>query len=72
MIGIILNVRYYEILLISFRVTLATKFLSYTERQTGIFQKLSIRVQDIPKRVNPSKTGSQKPILYLFIQKKVK
>ena len=31
-----------------------------TDRETEILQKWSIRVQDIPKRVNPSKTGSRK------------
>ena len=41
-----------------------TKFLSHTHRQTdgltGVFQKKSNRVQDIPKRVNPSITGNRK------------
>ena len=47
-----------------FRTSLATNFLSYTHRhidaQTDIFQKQSNRVEDIPKRVNPSKTGNRK------------
>ena len=52
----------------SSRATLATKFLSHTHRhadtqthiQTDIFQELTNRVQDIPERVNPSKTGNRK------------
>ena len=39
---------------------------THTDRQTDIFQTQSNRVQDIPKRVNPSKTGNRKfakPIL---------
>ena len=31
-----------------------------TDRHTDIFQKESNRVQDIPKRVNTSKTGNRK------------
>ena len=45
-------------------------------RQTDIFQKWSNRVQDIPKRVNPPKTGNwifaQNQYFLLFILKKVK
>ena len=60
------NIKFHEILCISSRDTLATKFLSHTyrhthtHRQTDIFQKWSKRVQDVSKRVNPSKTGSRK------------
>ena len=32
----------------------------HTDGQIDIFQKQSNRIQDIPKRVNPSKTGNQK------------
>ena len=69
-----LNIKFNEILSISPGSTLATKFLSHThtdiqthrhtdtqpDRQTDIFQKQSNRVQDILKRVNPSKTGNRK------------
>ena len=59
-------------LCISSRATLATKFLSHTQiykqTETVIFQKYSNRDQDIPKRVNPSKTDKSKiltkPILF--------
>ena len=60
------NIKFHEILCISSRATLATKFLSHThtsthtDRQTDIFQKWSKRVQGVPKRVNPSKAGSRK------------
>ena len=46
-----------------------------THRQTNIFQKQSNRVQDIPKRVNPSKTGNRQvarnQYFLLLTQKKV-
>ena len=49
---------------------------THTDTQTQIFQKQSNRVQDIPKRVNSSKTGNrkfaQKQYFLLLIQKKVK
>ena len=83
-----LNIKFYEILSISSGATLGPKFLSHTHtegatqadtqahRLTDIFQKQSNRVQDIIKRVNPSKSGSQKfsriQYFLLFIQKKVK
>ena len=67
-VRITLNIKFYKILLISFWATLGTKFLSHTYRHTGretdrqadIFQKWWNCVQDIPKRVNLSKTGNQK------------
>ena len=47
----------------------------HTDRRTDIFQKQSNRVQDIPKRVNPSKTGNRKfarnQYFLLLTQKKV-
>ena len=53
---------------------LPQNFLSQTD--TDIFQKQPNRVQDVPKRVNPSKTGNQKfarkQYFLLLIQKKIK
>ena len=54
----ILNVKLHKILCISSRATFATNFLSH--RQADIFLKQSNHVQDIPKCVNPSETGSRK------------
>ena len=57
-------------------VTLVPKFFSRTHKQTHIYYKWSNRVQDILKRVNPSKTGSPKfarnQYFLLFIQRKEK
>ena len=48
---------------------------SVTHTQTDIFQEQTNRVQDIPKRVNPSKTGIRKFARNLYfllvMQKKV-
>ena len=60
----ILNIKFHDIPCISSWAKLAEKFLSpthrHTDKQTGIFQKQSNRVQDIPKRVNPPKSGNRK------------
>ena len=63
---VVLNVKFNETMCIRSLLTLATQFLY----QTDIFQKYSNRVQDKPKRVNPSKIRSLKNFtkkkLFLF------
>ena len=83
-----LSIKFHKILCISSGATPATNFFPHTNRQihretnawtgrqTDIFQKYSNHVQDIPKRVIPSKTGNRKlarnQYFLLLISKKVK
>ena len=76
-IGVILNTKFHEILIISSRATLATKFFSHTHRHTDrqTFSRNNQIVFRTLKSVNPSKTGSRnflrKQYFLWFISKKV-
>ena len=59
----LINTKVHEILYFSFCSNMA--IISITRRQVDIFQKLSSRVQGIPKRVIPSK--NQKKIFTISI-----